>query len=167
MPLRCLVPLLCGLLLTGACASAPTASTTPEPSIATAPSDGAPAETAPSAELAPKTELDADVGAVLTDFMVELRTELPLSERQLEPVQRILEHHAARMQPHLQAIMGQTSRMAKMRAAQERRPQLQKIRDTTDQQMRDLLDEQQYARYLALRESFREELRATMQQRYG
>ena len=71
------------------------------------------------------------------------------------------------MSPHLEAIAAEPSRSAKLRVAQQHRDSMTQIRDATEQQLRSVLDEDQYARYVALRETFRRDLRETMQARYG
>ncbi|MEM7154270.1 MAG: hypothetical protein AAF799_15600 [Myxococcota bacterium] len=141
--------------------TAPSTTDTPEPAATEPTAD------APAADATAETEVADDVAAVLAEFVTTLDTELKLQPKQQQAVRTVLSEHASAMQPHLEAIVASPSRMAKMRAAQAHRPPMDAIRQQTDDRMRAVLDEDQFARYQVLREDLRRELKATVQRRHG
>ena len=66
------------------------------------------------------------------------------------------------MKPHLQYIRSQPDRGSKIKAARERRPQLEAIRDATDAKMKEVLSATQYTKYEVLREEFKKRMRDRM-----
>ena len=113
------------------------------------------------------SEVGEDVEAALGRFLAMLDEELPLPPGERDELHEVLTEHAAAMSPYLEAIASQPSRSAKMKVAREHRAEMTAIRERTETRLRALLDEAQYARYEQLRSQLKDELRATMEARYG
>ena len=155
------------LTFAGCASSSEPPTTAPSTAAAPAPSSTDPTPEQPAESPTADSSVAADVDAVLTDFVTQLDTELELQPEQQQAMRTVLSEHATAMQPHLEAIVSADSRAAKMRTAQAHRPPMDAIRQQTDDRVRALLDDDQYARYRVLHEEFRRELKAVMKRRHG
>jgi len=109
----------------------------------------------PAATATPESD---DLDQLMRRLMTKLDAELHLSETQETQVQKILEHHVEQMRPHIEYIRKQPSRPARRRAAMERKEALRKIRTETIDAMKGVLTEDQFERFLELREEFRRKM---------
>lgn len=106
---------------------------------------------------APASELDLEVLSLR--FVARLDTELELDDGQATALREIFTDYAAKLQPHVAYIRSKTSTMAKLAAARERRPEIRELRAANDAAIAPVLTPDQFARYVQLRDEFREQLR--------
>ena len=105
-----------------------------------------------------------DLEPLVRRFLTKLDAELRLSDTQETQVKTIFERHLQQLRPHVEYIRKQPNRLAKRRAATERKEALRAIRAETSDAMKAVLTEDQFERFLELREELRKQVAERMRQ---
>ncbi|MBK6919624.1 MAG: hypothetical protein IPH07_19675 [Deltaproteobacteria bacterium] len=102
---------------------------------------------------------EVDLEVVSLRFVARLDTELDLDDSQATALREIFTDYTAQLQPHIAYIRSKPSTVAKLQAARERRPEIRQLRAANDAAIAPVLTPDQFARYVQLRDEFREQLR--------
>ena len=102
---------------------------------------------------------EVDLEVVSLRFVARLDTELDLDDGQALALREIFADYATQLQPHIAYIRSRPSTVAKLQAARERRPEIRQLRAANDAAIAPVLTPDQFARYVQLRDEFREQLR--------